>query len=406
MPRVHRADWVLPIDAPPIRNGWIEVANGRIVALGSDSSPGSGEPQAAGRRRVAILPGLVNAHTHLELSWMKGRVPPGEAMPSWAAKLIRERVSEEGNPSGTVDRRAAIVDAIGEAYTSGTVLVGDVTNSLEAYRPLSESRLSASVFYELLGFRAPDPAGLVETAQQQLMALPQVDRLRSTVVPHAPYSVSPSLFRAIAAAADSRPVSVHLGESPEELRFLRDGSGPWRELLEQIGAWTADWGPPACGPVEYMRSLGLLHDRLVAVHGAQFTDVDLQLLLDAGATVVTCPRSNRWTGAGAPPAGRFYASGVRVAIGTDSLASVEDLNMFSEMAEVRRLAPDAEPGRILRSATLEGAAALGFGSELGSIAPGKRAELLAVEIPAGIEDVEEYLVGGIQPDDVEWLNAD
>src|ERR1700752_1423202 len=111
MPRVH-ADWVLPIDAPPIRNGWIEVANGRIVALGSDSSPGSREPQAAGRRRVAILPGLVNAHTHLELSWMKGRVPPGEAMPSWAAKLIRERASEEGHPSGTVNRRAAIVGAI------------------------------------------------------------------------------------------------------------------------------------------------------------------------------------------------------------------------------------------------------------------------------------------------------
>ncbi len=141
------------------------------------------------------------------------------------------------------------------------------------------------------------------------------------------------------------------------------------------------------------------------MHGVQFTDDELRQLASCGATVVTCPRSNRWTGAGVPPIGRFYASGVRVAIGTDSLASVADLNLFSEMAEVRRLAPDVPARQILKSATLDGAIALGFGSELGSISAGKRAELLAVRVPAGVEDVEEYLVGGIQPADIAWLDA-
>jgi cytosine/adenosine deaminase-related metal-dependent hydrolase len=202
-------------------------------------------------------------------------------------------------------------------------------------------------------------------------------------------------------------LSVHLGESPEEVRFLRDGTGAWRDLLERIGAWTPDWPVPGCGPVEYLDRLGLVNDRLVAVHGAQLADAELRALANAGATIVTCPRSNRWTGAGTPPVARFYGSGVRVAIGTDSLASVEDLNVFAEMAAVRALAPTVPAARILQSATLDGAAALGFGSELGSIEPGKRAALLAVTIPQDVpphaEDVEEYLVGGVGAHQIAWL---
>ena len=409
MSRVHRAAWVLPIDAPPIRDGWVEVDNGRIVAVGAADR----EPRAASREpRIAILPALVNAHTHLELSWMRGRVPPGEAMPAWAARLISERQQgdsiQQRSTAGADFRRDAIVAAIAEARASGTGLVGDVTNTLEACGPLADSRLSATVFFELLGFRAADPAGLVEAAKGRLADLPSSNRLQWAIAPHAPYSVSPNLFRAIAAAAAGRPLSVHLGESPEEIRFLRDGRGPWRDLLERIGAWSPEWVAPECGSVEYMQRLGLLTDRLIAVHGVQFTDDELRQLASCGATVVTCPRSNRWTGAGVPPIGRFYRSGVRVALGTDSLASVEDLNLFSEMVAVRRLCPDIPASHILKSATLDGAVALGFGRELGSISPGKRAELLAVRVPekaATPEDVEEYLVGGIAPADITWLDA-
>jgi cytosine/adenosine deaminase-related metal-dependent hydrolase len=149
----------------------------------------------------------------------------------------------------------------------------------------------------------------------------------------------------------------------------------------------------------------MVNRELLAVHGVHFTDAELARLAAAGATVVACPRSNRWTGAGAPPIDRFYASGVRVAIGTDSLASVEDLNLFAEMAEVRRLAPGVPAARILESATLAGAEALGFASELGSLEPGKRAQLLAVRLPADVTDVEQYLVSGIAPGDVRWLDT-
>jgi aminodeoxyfutalosine deaminase len=118
---------------------------------------------------------------------------------------------------------------------------------------------------------------------------------------------------------------------------------------------------------------------------------------------VTCPRSNEWTGAGRPKIAQFFASGVRVALGTDSLASVADLNLFAEMAAVREIAPDVPAAGILESATRSGAEALGFSADLGTIEPGKQAALIAVRVPAGVEDVEEYLVRGVQPADIRWL---
>jgi cytosine/adenosine deaminase-related metal-dependent hydrolase len=389
MALVHRGAWVLPMTGAPIRNGFVTVDNGRIVDLGIDSRPGAPD--------VAILPGLVNAHTHLELSWMKGLVPPGDSMPAWAGQLIDLRLSSPPGGAGP------IVDAIAAVRASGTALVGDVTNGLGAYGLLAASRMSAAIFYELIGFNPAMALPLLASAKQRLGELELVDRLRLTMVPHAPYSVSPDLFRAIAGAADDRPLSVHLGESPEEVQFLRDGTGLWRALLERLGAWNPRWTVPACGPVEYLDRLGLVNDRLVAVHAVQLTDDELGRLAAAGATIVTCPRSNAWVGAGAPPIERFYASGARIAIGTDSLASVDDLNLFSEMAAIRTLARSVPARAILQSATVEGARALGFGDELGAIRPGQRAELIAVKVPPAVTDVEEYLVSGVPPSDLEWL---
>jgi cytosine/adenosine deaminase-related metal-dependent hydrolase len=151
--------------------------------------------------------------------------------------------------------------------------------------------------------------------------------------------VSPALLQGIAAHDASAPLSIHLGESLAELTFLENGSGPWRDVLESVGAWNPDWQPPQCGPVEYLERLGLLGPRLVAVHGVQLSGAEIDRLAGAGATIVTCPRSNAWTGAGTPPIDAFYASGGRVALGTDSLASTGSLSLFDEMAAVRRLAP-------------------------------------------------------------------
>ena len=319
-------------------------------------------------------------------------------MPAWASRLMALRRDQGTDPSGP------IAEAIREVRAAGTTLVGDVTNTLAPYDLLADSELGGAIFRELLGFNAASPEQMVAKTRSELDELTPLAWLRPSIVPHAPYSVSPALFRAIARAAGDRPLSVHVGESLDEMQFLRDGTGAWRELLGRLGAWNEQWESPGCGPVEYLDRLGLLNARLLAVHGTQLDDGELARLAAAGATLVTCPRSNRWTGAGTPPIGRFFESGVRLAIGTDSLASVEDLNLFRELAEVRRLAPQVPARRLLESATIAGAAALGFAGDYGTIEPGKRADLIAVRVPRGIEDVEEYLLGGIEPDAITWLS--
>ncbi len=407
--RIHRAAWVLPIASPPVRDGWVAIDDRHIAGVGSGEAPSHAPAESPGgwrRTSWAIMPGLVNAHTHLELSHLRNRVPPGESFDAWVRALVAERRSFT-DPSAEEIVGAARL-AIAEARAAGTAVIGDISNSLVSVPLLREAAMAAHVFHEVLGFNAPEPAALVAAARERLRACDVAgDGVRVSLAPHAPYSVSPAMFEAIARelASSGARSSVHLGESPEEVEFLRTGGGPIRAALDAFGVWNPHWQVPGCGPVEYMQRFGLLSDRLLAVHGVQLSEIELSRLAAADATLVTCPRSNRWTGVGDPPASRFYASGVRVAVGTDSLASVADLNVFSELAAIRRLAPDVPARTLLDSATRAGAEALGFEDAFGTIERGKLAELIAVRVPAGVADVEEYLVSGIQPSDIRWLRA-
>jgi cytosine/adenosine deaminase-related metal-dependent hydrolase len=173
-------------------------------------------------------------------------------------------------------------------------------------------------------------------------------------------------------------------------------------LLEELGAWEPAWVPPGTSPVQYAASLGYLDRQSLIVHAVQCTEADIELLAASKATVVTCPRSNRYLGVGDPPLRACYEAGVRVAIGTDSLTSTPTLNMFDEMAAVRQVAPTIPARRILESATRAGADALGCGDRHGHIAAGTSPGLIAVRVPEGVRDVEEYLVSGIPPDCVSW----
>jgi cytosine/adenosine deaminase-related metal-dependent hydrolase len=398
----YKAAWVLSVSDDPVPDGWVAVENGCIAATGQ--GPASDAIDLGG---VVILPALVNAHTHLELSYLRGAVPPAERFMDWIRPLMAAR-HEYPDPSDRRIRDAAR-DAIAEARAAGTCLVGDVSNTLVTVPLLREAGMAAQVFYELLGFNDTDGMGRVWDARARMAEYRGGDpAVRIALAPHAPYSVSPELFHAIRSEidGDSDHVStVHLGESVEELEFVRRGSGPWRELLDEIGTWNEAWEPHGGSPVEYLADLGFLDSRVLAVHGVQCTGDDLARLRSLGTTIVSCPRSNRHVGVGSPPLEAFYAMGVAVAFGTDSLASVEDLNLFGELAEARRIAPRVPASHLLESATLRGAQALGFGKDFGTIEPGKRAALIAVRLPARVGDVEEYLVSGVEPGAISWLGS-
>jgi cytosine/adenosine deaminase-related metal-dependent hydrolase len=223
------------------------------------------------------------------------------------------------------------------------------------------------------------------------------------VVAHAPYSVSPELIAAIARAQRLPPLAIHLAESAEEIEFLRSGGGPFRDLLEELGVWSPGWKAPGRRPVDYLLDLEYVTPGCLVVHGVHLTPASLDRLREHQAVLVTCPRSNEWVGAGMPPVSHFYASGVPVAIGTDSLASVGTLSLFDELAALRRVAPEVSAASLLESATRIGAEALGRGDRYGTIAPGKQAALVIVRVPPAVTDVEEYLVGGIDPQDIGWI---
>jgi cytosine/adenosine deaminase-related metal-dependent hydrolase len=400
----YRADWILPIAAEPLRNSWLAADRGRIVAVGRDDDRGGADVVDLGR--AVVLPGLVNAHTHLELSYLRDAVKPAARFIDWIHQLMARR-REFANPSDPAIVNAA-KDGIREARAAGTALVGDISNTLVTVALLAEGSMPGVVFYELLRFNEPDPIGRVQRARQQLEALPPADDVRTTIAPHAPYSVAPLLFRAIRADLNRHPFersTVHLNESAEEVRFMRTGEGPWRDLLQELGTWNDDWKAPGTTPVRYLADAGFLDERILVVHGVQCTADDLATLATLRCTVVSCPRSNRHVGVGSPPLEAFYGAGLDVAFGTDSLASVEDLNIFGELEEARRIAPTMAASRLLESATRTGARALGYDAEFGSIEPGKRAALLAVNLPEGVRDVEEYLVSGIRPEMVRWLDA-
>jgi cytosine/adenosine deaminase-related metal-dependent hydrolase len=379
-----------------------------------------------------ILPGLVNAHTHLELSWMAGRVPPKPAMDQWIRSLMAVRA--EGPAGGPDEVSKAALDAATSMFECGTVLVGDISNTLMTPGLIAASGLRGVVFHELIGFAAMDPDRIVREAEARLeehRTLP----LEFAVVAHAPYSVSPDLIAAIARAPRTAPLAIHLGESAEEMTFIATGQGPIRAMLEHLGVWNGTWPVPACDPAEYVDRLGYLQPGTLVVHGVKFDAAAIARLHDRGAVLVSCPRSNTWVGSGAPPLAAYYRAGVPVAFGTDSLASVSTLNLFDELAEARRIAPDVPASLLVESATRRGAEALGLGDEYGTIEVGKRAALISVRlrpatrgfgethvrsapeaargfgetlVPGSAEtSVEEYLVGGNvrAPEDVRLIRS-
>jgi cytosine/adenosine deaminase-related metal-dependent hydrolase len=395
---LYRAGWVLPIAVPPIRDGWVLVDRGSIVSRGAGAPPP--HDRAVDLGSVAVLPGLVNAHTHLELSWMAGRVPPSDSMGRWIRALMALR---RGSPAGEEEQRTAVAEAIAGARAAGTVAFGDIGNTFLAAGPLTDAAVPSVLFHEVIGFGPSDAQARADESAARVVGSVRPP-VRAGLAPHAPYSVSPDLFRAIHDTARrlGLPSSVHLGESDEEVEFLMTGGGDIAATLRHLGAWNDAWTAPRCDPAEYLDRVGVLRPGLLTVHCTHLSSDALSRLAERGCVIVSCPRSNRWVGAGEPPIDRFYASGAPVAFGTDSLASAPDLNLFAELAAARTMS-SVSASRLLDSATRAGAEALGFGEELGTIDAGKRAALLAVRVPPDVVDVEEYLVRGVEPDAIDWL---
>jgi 5-methylthioadenosine/S-adenosylhomocysteine deaminase len=325
---------------------------------------------------AVILPGLINTHTHLELTGFEAQVPEREFAP-WIRRLRELKTTR--TPAEYIE---AARRGLAACYAAGVTTVADTGDSGAVMQVLAEAGGSGIAYQEVFG---PHP----DQAEESLTGLRarvselgplSTGRLRVGVSPHAPYTVSGRLFSAVAAWArtEGLPLAVHVAESPAETQFLLAGSGPFAE------AWLARGIPlpPSGGrtPVEWLAEHGVLTEQSLCIHAVQIGPSDISRLVESGAAVAHCPLSNRAHGHGVAPVAALLDAGIRVGLGTDSVVSVGRLDLLAEARAAGSQAP-LEAEQLLELCTLGGARALGIDSDTGSLRPGKWADCTVVRLP-------------------------
>jgi cytosine/adenosine deaminase-related metal-dependent hydrolase len=367
------ARWIFPVSVPPLASGVVTIDGEHILAV---------EPR--GSRRVdvdlgdaAVLPGLVNAHTHLDLTGLRGRCPPSADFTGWLRQVIahRRNVAPEQIAG---DIRAGLA----ESLRHGTTLLGDISGDGVSWDVLANAPLRAVVFRELLGLTPERTEQALEAARTWLDGHSATDRCRPGLSPHAPYSVRMDLFAraALLARVPKCPLAVHLAESRDELELLHHRRGPFVSFLKELGVWDADGLAPS--PAFIMKVCNQ-HIPKLFVHGNYLAP---SARIPRNSTIIYCPRTHAAFGHPPHPFREFLARGVRVALGTDSLASNPDLSVLAEVRYLHDRFPDVPGDVLLRMATLSGAEALGWADETGSLEAGKSADLVVVPLAPGAND--------------------
>ena len=360
---VHRAKWIVIDPWTIIENGYLHTANGTIIAVGSGPPP-SGAP-CMDHGPVALMPACVNAHTHLELSALGGKLPLNQGFRAWVTHLISFREA-----LGSESLRRGAISGIEELVTGGSRLVGDISTLGLTFELLQRQSIAGICFFEHLG--SP------ETFTPDLPANTQY--LKAGLAGHAPHTTSPLLLQEIKRQSQKNGalMSIHVAESEDEVTFITTESGSWAMFLNQREIDFSLWPLPDRSPVSYLSNLGVLDENTLVVH-LVFADLkDINLLQTHGVKVCLCPRSNHALHHHLPDIEALLSAGLRPCLGTDSLASVPSLSILDEMAFTATTFQNIPPETIFAMGTLYGAEALGYGSRLGTLHPGHMAAALAV----------------------------
>ena len=387
-----KARWIFPGTSPPIPDGRITIDDGTIVRVGADLP----DPVDLDLGAVAIVPGFVNAHTHLELGpipWDESTGPEDQI--EWLKRVIRSRFDRSDE-----EVEALIQRNIRSAIEAGTTALGDITTAGRSWDAVATAPVWATVFAEVLGLSEARSGQTWAAADQWLNRLPPQDlqsQTRAGLSPHAPYSTAGWLYR----AAGERglptprwecgllPLATHLGEMPAERELLASRTGPLRGFLDDIGAWSeAEWDPCGTSPIDFIDADRELQpvDWLIA-HGNIFEPDEFSRLVvppdvrtPRRVAVAYCPRTHARFGHPPHPFRAMLAAGVVVCLGTDSLASSPTLSILDEVRFLHRHHPDVPGATLLRMATLNGAWALRRDHQTGSLEPGKSADLAVLSI--------------------------
>ena len=378
----YHARWVLPVSAPPIRDATVAVDGARIAYVGPRAGAPPGEDRDFGE--ALLMPGLVNAHTHLELTVFRGMLD-GLSFREWIVQLQRAKTE-------TMTRERYLQSAllgIDEGLRAGITTYADTCDSgvaLEAMRTMGVR----GIMYQEVFCPSPDPAQVSRAAAALTAKLAVLEPLetelqRLGISPHAPYTCSDPLLAL--AARSRRPIAIHIAESLDETLLLRDAAGAFAGPLRARGIAVA---PRARSPIELLEKLGVLAARPapLLVHCVQLDPLDIQSIAASGASVAHCPISNARLGHGIAPLLELLDAAIPVGLGSDSMASNDRMHLLEEARaavlaqRIRTRTPDAlPPARALELATIGGARALGLASRIGSLEAGKDADLAAFPLP-------------------------
>ena len=391
--RVLSADWVLPVEGPPIEGGAVVIEDGRIAAVGKAEDLGEGTRHDD----AVIVPGFVNAHSHLEYAVYGGFGDGLGDFAEWITLHIQRKARIGWDEYVDVAKLGAA-----QCLASGVTTVGDCSYSGATAVACAELGLRATVYLEVFG---ADPARALEhfAGIRDRVAGSFSERVRPGISPHAPYSVSIELYAACAELG--LPIATHISESPAEVAYLLTGKGAWGEYKDLLVASPGKTG------THLLADHDLLGPNVVAAHCVVLDEHEIGLLASTGTGVAHCPRSNAALGCGVAPLAELRAAGVRVGVGTDSPASAPSFDFFEELrsvvlsARARAARPDVfSAGEALELGTLGSARALGLDGEIGSLVPGKRADLAAVSLEGSaylpFEDPAAAVVFGGSPDRV------
>jgi cytosine/adenosine deaminase-related metal-dependent hydrolase len=374
-----------------LADGAVTIAGPRIAAVGA--APGRGKVVDLGN--VAILPGLINTHAHLDLSDLPAPLGRrGIGFVEWLGQVVDFRRTR------MVPDRPPVALGLEECIRQGTTGLGEIGQPDWPAAAWADAALDCTVFQELIGRTADRVTGALELARRHLAAASGA-AWRAGLAPHAPYSVHPELLRgavALAAAAGA-PVAFHLAESREEIDLLQTGGGPLRAFLEALGAWQPGAIRPRTRPLDYLRVLSE-SPRALVIHGNYLDDEELAFLAGHAArmAVVYCPRTHAWFDHPRWPLEKMLSLGVAVALGTDSRASSPDLSLLAELRTLRARYPALEPRIVLQLGTSRAAAALGYGHEAGTLEAGKIANLAVVGLgDRDAADPHELLLDSDRP---------
>ncbi len=378
------ARWIFPVEGEPIPEGLLTIEDGRIARVG----PVEGRHYDVDLGNAAILPGFVNAHTHLELSPVEARAAGGGGVENeiaWLKRVIAQR--RQGSAESLQDSAARNVKSCLEA---GTTLVADISTAGQSWDPVARAPIRAVVFAEMIGLRRERALQTSEAAFEWLGTIGPESMVagcaRPGLSPHAPYSTAGWLYdRAVSSRA---PLTTHLAEMPEELQLLETRDGPMREFLQDLGAWDESWEPLGPRPADYIRRGRLRKADWLVAHGNYLDPSDFWQLRPEAApdrqrvAVAYCPRTAaRFGHAAGHPFRAMLERGVVVCLGTDSLASAPSLSVLDEVRFLYRSDPSLGGPLLLTMATLFGAWALRAETVTGSLKAGKSADLAIVALP-------------------------